>query len=227
MSLPAPEKAVAEPSDSKAARFAAAFVAVSALTGVVMSYIFAPGAFAADVARRTANFFSYFTILTNLLVAGAGLSATFAPDVAPTRFLNGPTTRATIAAYIALVAAIYHALLRGLFHPEGLYLVADIFLHTVTPVLAVLVWALFQARGEARLRLLPRTLLFPAVYTAYTLVRGALTGWYPYPFLHAAQAGLARVLLNSIGLAVVFLLTTAAFILADKALGRLRRVTSP
>jgi hypothetical protein len=38
-------------------------------------------------------------------------------------------------------------------------------------------------------------LAYPLVWTGYTLVRGALTGWYPYPFLDPANGGYATVAL--------------------------------
>ncbi len=36
-------------------------------------------------------------------------------------------------------------------------------------------------------------LAYPVAWTAYTMARGALVGWYPYPFLDPADGGYASV----------------------------------
>ena len=56
-------------------------------------------------------------------------------------------------------------------------------------------------------------LAFPAVYLGYTIIRGALTGWYPYPFLDPSQTdgygGVAiwcgAILVIILGFSLVFL----------------------
>lgn len=48
------------------------------------------------------------------------------------------------------------------------------------------------------------SLAFPLAWIAYTFVRGAVVGWYPYPFLDVTTLGLAPALLNTAVVAVVF-----------------------
>jgi len=43
-------------------------------------------------------------------------------------------------------------------------------------------------------------LLFPIVYAIYALVRGGLTGWYPYPFLNPDVSGASSVVTTIVGL---------------------------
>ena len=50
-------------------------------------------------------------------------------------------------------------------------------------------------------------LAWPLGYAAYALLRGAATGFYPYPFVDVPSLGMGRVLGNVAGLCIVFLAT--------------------
>jgi hypothetical protein len=60
-------------------------------------------------------------------------------------------------------------------------------LHFWIPAYALLDWMLAPGRTAARWRLLPWVLALPAVWAAFTLIRGPIVGWYPYFFLDPAQ----------------------------------------
>ncbi|WP_373564580.1 Pr6Pr family membrane protein [Sphingobacterium sp. E70] len=49
-------------------------------------------------------------------------------------------------------------------------------------------------------------LLYPFVYLLYTLWHGALSGFYPYPFVDVSELGMNSVLTNSVIITVAFLL---------------------
>jgi hypothetical protein len=59
------------------------------------------------------------------------------------------------------------------------------------------------------------SLLFPVLWLAYTLVRGAIWKWYPYPFLDVSSHGYARVVVNALVVAVVFGVVAALFAVGD------------
>ena len=61
-------------------------------------------------------------------------------------------------------------------------------------------------------------LVYPALYGAYTLIRGPVADWYPYPFIDVSVLGITRTLIHCIGLGVAFL--ALAYLL--RALARLR-----
>jgi hypothetical protein len=46
--------------------------------------------------------------------------------------------------------------------------------------------------------------IYPLIYIAYALARGALLGSYPYHFIDVTSLGYSHVLLNSLGLLLVF-----------------------
>lgn len=166
------------------------------------------------------RFFSFFTILTNTLVALAFTFPAIAPQSAAGRFFARPSVRAAIACYIVVVFAIYHWLLAGLWQPQGWQWVADNLLHTVMPALFVIDWLVFVPKGTLSLRHIPRWLLYPLVYVAFVLVQGALNGFYPYPFIDAAKLGLPMALLNAAGVAAIFALLGLIVVAIDRALAR-------
>ena len=94
------------------------------------------------------HFFSFFTILTNLLAAAAMLLPVVAPSSSVGRFLDRPPVRTAITGYIVIVGTVYFALLRNLDHATGLRLLFEHVLHYVTPPLFVLDWLLFVPKGE-------------------------------------------------------------------------------
>jgi hypothetical protein len=67
------------------------------------------------------------------------------------------------------------------------------------PVLAVTGWLIFGPRPRVTLRVVLLSLIWPAAWLGYTLVRGGLTGWYPYPFLNLQQRGPGPVALATLG----------------------------
>ena len=150
-------------------------------------------------------YLGYFTVLTNLAVAlaltatASGLRGGFG------RFFAQPDVHAAIAMSIIVVAAIYHLLLRQLWQPHGWQIVGDDALHTVMPLLFVLYWWLAVPKANLRWRRVFAWQVYPAAYFVYALVRGAMNGWYPYPFVDVRALGYLRVFGNAIGVLLVFI----------------------
>jgi hypothetical protein len=63
------------------------------------------------------TYFSFFTILTNFLVAVVFTAAALRPHVAWGQFLLRPSVQANTAVYIAIVGIVYQLLLRHLWNP--------------------------------------------------------------------------------------------------------------
>jgi hypothetical protein len=58
--------------------------------------------------------------------------------------------------------------------------------------------------------------LVPAAYLVFALLRGAIDGFYAYPFIEVTQLGYGRVFLNAIGVLAVFLCIATVLIWLDK-----------
>ena len=150
------------------------------------------------------NYFSFFTILTNLLVAIGASLPLVASQSAAGRFFLRPTTQYATAVYIAVVGITYSLLLRHLWNPQGAQKIADMLLHDVVPVLYVAFWAFLVPKFTLRWSDSVRWLAFPLVYMAYTLARGFVSHWYPYYFIDVDTIGFSRALIHAVGLLLAF-----------------------
>ena len=166
------------------------------------------------------NFFSFFTVLTNTLVAVV-LTWELTPRQSPARrwFLL-PGVRSGIAVSIALVSLAYNLLLRHLWQPEGWQFVADELLHDVMPLLYIVYWWLYVPKGSLRLGHIGLWMIYPLVYFAYVLLRGDLLAAYPYPFIDVANLGYPQVFINAGGILAGFVGIALAVVGVDRWLGR-------
>jgi len=201
-------------------------IAVVAIIGMYLSFNYSLHARIPDLLARTIHFLSFFTILTNGIIALAMTAPAVAPSSLAGRFFDRPPVRTAIAGYIIIVAAVYHAVLAPLWDPEGLNLAAQIILHTIVPVAFLADWLIFTQRGATPWRTTLQALVLPLLYGVWTLAHGAATGFYPYPFLDAGELGHALVLINMAVLTLLFIAVELALIAIDKALAALQRDTA-
>jgi len=175
----------------------------------------------ASVPETLIRFFSYFTILTNILVALCFTVLLLNPKSEWGSFFSRPKVLTAIAGYISFVGIAYHILLRHLWKPEGLQLVVNELLHSFIPILFVLYWLIFVPKAALQWENTLSWMIFPIVYLFYVLVRGAWSGFYPYPFIDVNNLGYTHVLLNDAGLIIAFLLLSLLFVAIGKAVVRL------
>jgi hypothetical protein len=176
-----------------------------------------------DLVAWTINYFSFFTTIGNILVALAMTLPWLAPRSRLAQWLLRPGVRTVIAAYIIVVGVVYYVMLRNLYDPQGWRLVCVVILHYVIPPLFVLDWLLFVPKRTLSWRILFGALAFPVVYVAWTLLHGAFTGFYPYPFINVARFGYAQVLMNITAMIAAFV----CLVLALVGIGRLVSAGSP
>lgn len=167
---------------------------------------------------RLIRILSFFTIQSNVLTGVVAAQLALQPD------RDGPVWRAVrLAALfgITVTGIVYSTVLAAVHQPNG---AAETFVNTlvhyVVPVMAVLGWLLFGPRPRTDRRTVLRSLLFPAGWLVYTLLRGAAFDWYPYPFLDVPSHGYLRVALNAVAVTVVFGLVAGLYALGDRRLGR-------
>ena len=173
---------------------------------VIMQYwLLVRGDTFAGMAASSLRFFSFFTILTNILAAAALLIPLIAPRSAAGQYLARPSVRTAITGYIIIVGVVYYLLLSGLSQRQGWPMFFEHMLHYVTPPLFVLDWLAFVDKRDLPWRVDLSAMSFPLAYLAWTLLHGAASGWYPYPFLDVSELGYPRAILNIIGLTLVFL----------------------
>lgn len=163
------------------------------------------------------NLFGFFTIWSNLAVV---LVAARAAAGRGDDLLARPQLQAAVVAWIIVVGVIYNTLLIGLNPVSGIRWITDRVFHMATPLAWPAWWLAFRARGALAWRHLPTAMAVPALYCAFTLVKGAYTLKYPYFFLNVAKLGWPQTLINITGLVALFVALMAAIILLDRRAAR-------
>ena len=169
------------------------------------------------------NFFSYFTIESNVFAALVFL-VTGAAALRGLRSEPFGALRGAATLYMTLTGIIYFLLLRGL--EASLQTPTpwvNTVLHYLTPLAALTDWLVAPPERSIRFRQVRVWLLYPAVYVLYTLARGAALAWYPYPFLNPAHQGYGSVVLICLVIAAA-VIGLAALLAARTRLGRSRSV---
>jgi hypothetical protein len=165
-----------------------------------------------------ADYLGYFTILANILVTLAAYAASFGR---PSLFRTA-SAQAAVAVYIFVTMLIYHVVLRPLWDPQGLVLLATTLLHYVIPLSYLCWWVVFADKSSLSWMMPPRWLGVPVAYLIVSLLRGVITGWYPYGFLDVSKLGYASVLRNAAFVALLFLGVGWVLVLVARISLRLR-----
>ncbi|MFC8800031.1 Pr6Pr family membrane protein [Promicromonospora sp. NPDC057138] len=195
---------ISTPEQATLARFLHLLVAVLALGGFTIQLVLAiaggPG-MAPTPADRIVRLLSFFTIESNLLIGGVSLALASNPR------RDGPVFRVLrldALLCIAVTGIVYNIVLRGM-EMTGALLVSDTMLHVLAPLFAVVVWLWLGPRPRVTAQTVWWSVVYPIAWLVYTFVRGAATGWYPYPFLDVNVLGYAGAVTNAAIVAVVFL----------------------
>jgi len=150
-----------------------------------------------------ANFFSFFTIESNLFAAIILLySGNYVlTKHAPSSRLNWLRGASTL--YMAITGIIFSLLLAGL---ENVQLTAvpwdNTVLHYIMPIAVVGLWFIDPPKQTFSYTKSLIWILFPLGYGVYTWIRGAITGWYPYPFMNPDISGIGGLIVVSISIAI-------------------------
>lgn len=170
---------------------------------------------APGVLTRVIRFFSYFTVQSNILVALSVLPLLRyrAMDDKVWRVL-----RLDALIGIAVTGVVFVVALRPIVDLSGVSALTNVGFHYLSPLLAVVGWLLFGPRPRIDTKTLLWSLAWPLAWLAYTLVHGALTDWYPYPFIDAGELGYPATLLNAALVTILMLIVGALFYFPDARL---------
>jgi len=168
-----------------------------------------------DPGTRLIRFVSYLTIWGNVLVAWSSGTLALGRD-RDTRLWRALHLDAVVL--IAVIAVVHFFFLRPLLDLSGPDRVADKLLHMVVPALAVLAWLVVGPRRRADWPDLVPFLVVPVVWLGYTLIRGAIVDWYPYPFIDVTEHGYGVVALNCVAVAVLMLVIAVGAVRLDRVL---------
>lgn len=138
----------------------------------------------------TVNFFSYFTILSNISATVTLAVGGFALLLGRRGMPDG--VRGAVTCYMSVTGIIYAVVLR----PDEAGAIEqwiDDVVHLVMPIVVFADWLVVPPRERPSYSILRYWLLFPVVFVVYSLVRGHFANWYPYPFLDPRGRGYGHV----------------------------------
>ncbi len=168
---------------------------------------------AASTGTRLVNLFSYFTIQSNILTLVAAASLALAPD-RDGRLWR--VVRLDMLIGIVITGAVFGIVLAGLVHPTGVAWWCNTALHYFAPWWALVGWLLFGPRPRIDWATVRWSFVWPVAWIVYTFVRGAVTGFYPYPFLNVTDLGLLVALRNTAAVVLLACVLILVFRLVDR-----------
>ena len=187
-----------------AARLVVAGTAVAAIAYQFATLNAAPG-------YAKGNFWSFFTIQSNMVaIAALGLLVLVPPDRRTPLF---DAVRGAAVLYIAITGVVFALLLSG--HQEQVQTASpwvDFVVHKLMPILVVADWLVEPPRHRLPRWTVAAWLVYPLAWFVYTLARGAIVDWYPYPFVDVSELGYPAVLARAVALVVGFGLGAASLL---------------
>jgi len=175
------------------------------LFGIVLQFILMLQSRQTGLAEAVIRFFGFFTIISNCMVLLFFVGHLFPAKKYLYAFVNKNEVATAVTIYIIVVGAVYQTILRNPIPLKGLHRVADDILHAFIPLLMAGFWLIFISSKKINANTIPYWLIYPAAYLIYTLIRGSIVNYYPYPFVAVNNLGYSRVLFNS-GMLVIFFL---------------------
>ncbi len=152
-----------------------------------------------ELLERLVRYVSYFTTQSNVAVLLASVAVLRGADL-QTRWHRALRLASLIG--ITVTGIVYVTILAGASTHTGLSAVANALLHYACPPLAVVIWLVAGPWPRLTLADLRRMLIWPVLWIAYTLIRGAITGWYPYGFIDVGLHGYGGVAVSVAGILV-------------------------
>ena len=173
------------------------------------------------------NYFSYFTVQSNLLVLAMSLWFVRAPGA---NGFGSQLLRVAALTGITVTGLVYGIVIAPTVHPTGAALVFTVLFHYVSPAMAVLGFVLIGPRLAMGWRAM-WFLVWPIAWLIYTMVRAVVShpnyvrpdnslSHYPYGFLDTGLHSQSAVAIAIVLITVLLIALAAGYIAASRRLGR-------
>lgn len=207
---------VREPAPPAGAAWFHLVTAIVATAGLLLQFVLTTTSSGEPLLVRWLRLLGYFTVQSNLLVA----VTSWALWARPSRGARLSFRVARLAAVVGITVTglVYVVVLRPVVDHTGWAVVSDALLHYVVPLLVVAGWVGYGPRRRVDHRIVALTLAWPVGWFAWTLAQGAVTGFYPYPFVDVDELGFGHVLGNASLVLLLLLVAALGYLWADRRL---------
>lgn len=158
---------------------------------------------------RAINFFSYFTVLSNLWAAAVLAALAIRTRLAGDDRMSVLRGAATL--YMAVTGIVYAVVLAPAAADVSTNLEwVNTVVHVIAPIVVVLDFLVAPPPRRPTVAGAASWLVFPALWLVYTMLRGPSANWYPYPFLDPDLESAASIAVSCVAIFVVFVVLAAA-----------------
>jgi hypothetical protein len=186
-------------------RLGRAAMALAIVVGIVAQFNYSSD----RTAFSATNFFSYFTILSNIIAAVALAIVAARPAVRDHVGL-GHVLRGAATLYMTVTGIVYATLLAPAGVDVDVQLVwVNLVIHVIGPIVVVGDWLIDPPRTAPSVSTAGLWLVVPSVWLVYTLIRGPIVDWYPYPFLDPNERSTIEIVIVCVGIFVLFIALAA------------------
>jgi hypothetical protein len=139
------------------------------------------------------------------------------------------TVQLCVFAAAVVVSVVYNALLRGMPNDvrDGDYawpVLPNEILHVWGPIFIVLEWLIISGSVSLGFKKIWWVIAFPLAWLAFSIARGAITGWWAYWFINPNDpGGLTQMFTYIFGIMFFFLLNATVAIALQRLVRRLVR----
>ena len=166
------------------------------------------------------NYFSYFTIDSNLIATGVLIAGALNRKRTSTPRLD--VVRGGAVVYMSITGIVFTLLLSNTDVDTAIPWVNSV-VHELMPLVMLADWLTTPPAARLRLRQGLSWLSFPLVWIVYTIIRGAIVNQYPYPFLNPANGGYASVAVYCVAILVAMVVVSPLVVVLANAAGGGRR----
>ena len=166
------------------------------------------------------NYFSYFTIDSNLIATGVLIACALSWGSATVPRLD--LVRVGAVVYMSVTGIVFTLLLSNTDVDTAIPWVNSV-VHELMPLVMLADWLVTPPARRLQLRQGMLWLSFPLVWIVYTIIRGAIVNKYPYPFLDPVNGGYASVAAYCVAILVTMMVVSALVVVLANATGSGRR----
>ena len=175
-----------------------------------------------QVWERFFDWISYFTILSNIVVAVVLTLLIAKPELFTQKNSAGNWWRALRldSVIMILITGVVYNMLLSSGPKEGWDNISNSLQHNINPLITAAVFFVAGPRGLLSLSTIARSMALPIAWAVLVLIRGAVINAYPYFFLNISDLGLVSVVLFILQILVFALVIAFALWGYDRLISR-------